>query len=268
MSRSALYPSAVIGHRGAAALAPENTLASIRRAAADGAGMVEVDVKLTADGRPIVMHDDRLERTTDGIGAVASTTLDALGALDAGAWFAPEFTGATVPTLEELLETVLDLGIGLNIEIKPCPARDVETTEAILAAAGAMWPDDRPPPLLSSFSRECLARARDITRSWARDWPRALIADALPGDWTEARLILDLAAVHLGSDGLEAGTIAGIHAGGSAVAVWTVNDIDRARALWAAGVDAVITDDPGRLASVAPTGGAAEPSGDGPSGGW
>lgn len=259
MSRSALYPSAVIGHRGAAALAPENTLASIRRAAADGAGMVEVDVKLTAEGRPIVMHDDRLERTTDGIGAVASTTLDALGALDAGSWFDAEFSGITVPTLEELLETVLELGIGLNIEIKPCPARDAETTEAVLATAGAMWPADRPPPLLSSFSRECLARARDLTRGWSRDWPRALIADTLPGDWAEARLILDLAAVHLGDHRLDPGTIAGIRAGGPAVAVWTVNDPDRARVLLDAGADAIITDDPGRLASLAAGG---------PSGGW
>ena len=89
---SALLP-AIIGHRGAAADAPENTLASFREAARQGARMVEFDVKLTADGRLIVMHDDLLDRTTDGKGTVAETSLEAIRALDAGAWFSPVFKG-------------------------------------------------------------------------------------------------------------------------------------------------------------------------------
>lgn len=235
----ALYAGRVIGHRGACARAPENTLASIRRAALDGAAMVEVDVKLTAEGRPVLFHDDRLERTTDGHGPVASATLDMLGALDAGAWFGPEFAGETIPTLEEAVETILGLDLGVNLEIKPCRGREAETARVVAQVVNAMWPGDRPPPLLSSFSRESLAVARDT----ASEVPRALIADDLPGDWREAALILGLKAAHLGAAVTEA-DIAAVRSGGHAVAVWTVNDPVRAAALLAQGAQAVFSDDP------------------------
>lgn len=238
----ALYAGSVIGHRGASAKAPENTLSSIRRAASDGAAMVEVDVKLTADGRAVLFHDDRLERTTDGHGPVASATLDMIGALDAGAWFGPAFAGETVPTLEEALETVLGLGLGVNLEIKPCPGQEAETARIVACTAAEVWPDDRPPPLLSSFSRASLAVARDT----APHLPRALIADRLPADWKEAALILAVKAVHLGpaASGAE---IAAATEGGHAVAVWTINDPTRAAALLDQGVKAVFSDDPGRV---------------------
>jgi len=238
-----LYPSRVIGHRGACALAPENTLASFRRAAADGAVMVETDVMLTADDRPVLFHDDRLERTTDGLGAVAAMPLAGLGALDAGAWFSPDFAGETVPTLEEGLEVMIDLGLGLNLELKPSRGRDADTARVALAVARDQWPGDRPPPLVSSFSREALAVARDV----APDWPRALLADTVPGDWAEAALILDVKALHLADAGAHAAAVRKVLAGGHAVAVFTVNDPGRARVLWDWGVAAVFADDPGAL---------------------
>lgn len=240
---SRLYPSRVIGHRGACALAPENTLASIRRAAADGAAMVEVDVMLTADDRPVLIHDEGLERTTDGIGRVDHTTLDTMGALDAGAWFSADYTGEPVPTLEEALELVLDLGIAINLEIKPYPGRDADTAQLALAAAREVWPDGRPPPLISSFSREALAVVRDV----AGDWPRALLSARVPGDWTEAALILDLRALHLSDRGAHAAAVRKVIAGGHDVAVYTVDDAARAATLWGWGVAAVFADDPGAL---------------------
>lgn len=237
-----LYAGRVIGHRGASARAPENTLAGIRRAAADGARMVEVDVKLTAEGRPILFHDARLERTTDGVGPVASTTLEVVGALDAGSWFDPAFAGEPVPTLEEGLEAILDLGIGVNLEIKGCRGREAETARTVARVAQDCWPADRPPPVLSSFSRESLAVVRDE----APRWPRALIAERLPGDWAEAALILGLRAIHLGA-AVTARSIERATAKGHAVAVWTINDPTRARALLEQGASAVITDDPGLI---------------------
>ncbi|MGC2854917.1 glycerophosphodiester phosphodiesterase family protein [Novispirillum sp. DQ9] len=242
LSAGALYAGRVIGHRGACAKAPENTLSSLRRAARDGAAVVEVDVKLTAEGRPVLFHDDRLDRTTDGHGAVASATLDMLGALDAGAWFAPEFAGEPIPTLEEALEVILGLGLGVNLEIKPCPGREAETARAVAGIAAALWPADRPPPLLSSFSRESLAVARDT----APALPRALIADRLPGDWKEAALILGLKAVHLGPAASREEIVTAV-SGGAAVAVWTINDATRAAALFRHGASAVFCDDPGRM---------------------
>lgn len=238
-----LYPSRVIGHRGACALAPENTLASIRRAAADGARMVEVDVRMTGDGRAVAFHDDLLDRTTDGDGAIGAVPLSMLGALDAGRWFASQFAGEVVPTLEEVLETVAELDLHLNMEIKPDLDDAVGTARQILAAARACWPDDRPAPVVSSRSREVLAGARDQ----ARRWPRALVAGALPGDWAEAAAILDLRAVHLGDQEVAEADVRKVTEGGHAVAVWTVNDVDRARELFRWGVSAVFSDDPGRL---------------------
>lgn len=93
----------LVGHRGASALAPENTMASFKRALADGADIVELDVRVTADGVVIVMHDDTVDRTTDGSGGVSELTLEEIQGLDAGSWFHPRFAGEPVPTLAEVL---------------------------------------------------------------------------------------------------------------------------------------------------------------------
>jgi len=150
----------VIGHRGAAAYAPENTLEGLREAARRGAGWVEFDVKLTADGMPIVFHDDALDRTTNAKGEVAAASLERIRGLDAGSWFGPAFAGARVPTLEEALRLVLEQGLGANIEIKPCPGREAETAERAVAEILRLWPAKRPPPLISSFKPACLAAAK------------------------------------------------------------------------------------------------------------
>jgi glycerophosphoryl diester phosphodiesterase len=93
----------LVAHRGASALAPENTLAALRRAAADGADLIELDVTLSCDGHVVVIHDWHLCRTTDGCGPVAWKTLAELKALDAGSWFDPRFNGETLLTLDEAL---------------------------------------------------------------------------------------------------------------------------------------------------------------------
>src|ERR1041385_7236710 len=97
----------IIGHRGAAKAAPENTLESLREAKRQGATWVEVDAKLTADNAVILLHDDLLDRTTSGKGPAAQATLDAIRTLDAGAWFAPSWAGAKVPTLEETVHELI-----------------------------------------------------------------------------------------------------------------------------------------------------------------
>ena len=112
----------IIAHRGFSAAFPENTLAAIRAAldlAVDGRtiDMVEIDVTSSADGEVVVIHDDTLERTTNGRGPVAEQTLEEIRSLDAGAWFRPEFEGERVPLLSEVLELVRDRAL-LNIEIK------------------------------------------------------------------------------------------------------------------------------------------------------
>ena len=146
----------MIGHRGAAGAAPENTLASIRKARELGATWIEFDVKLTKDGHAILFHDDCLERTTDGRGAVAATTLAEIRRLDAGGWFGPAFRGEPVPTLGQALALCVELHLGINVEIKPCAGREVETAQVTVATLLDVWPRDRPAPLVSSFSPACL----------------------------------------------------------------------------------------------------------------
>lgn len=237
------FPSPVVGHRGAARVAPENTLASLRTAAAGGALMVEVDATLTADGQVVLLHDDDLDRTTTGTGPVAEITFDAIRRLDAGSWFGPQFAGEPVPTLEAAIALLTELGIGLNLEIKPSPGRDAETAEAVLNVTQACWPGDKAPPIISSFSRTAMAVARDVASSW----PRALLEEGLSDDWQEVAETLDVGALHLWHEPLRQDQVQAIRQAGYAVAVYTVNDAERARTMWSWGVDAVITDDPAAL---------------------
>ena len=109
----------VIGHRGNSSAAPENTVAAIDSAFAVGADHVELDIRLTADGHAVVMHDATIDRTTDGTGAIANMTLAEVRQLDAGSWFGPEFAGEPVPTLGEALaatnqrgRVLLDVKVG------------------------------------------------------------------------------------------------------------------------------------------------------------
>ncbi len=202
----------IIGHRGAAALAPENTLAGFRVAAAAGVRWVEFDVKLTRDGVAVLMHDETLDRTTNGRGRVAETPLATLLALDAGGWFGAGFRDERVPTLIEACAELGRLGLGANIEIKPCPGRAAATAEAVVAAVAAHWPASLPPPLLSSFAPESLAVVRDR----AAHLPRGLLVGRLQPDWRRQVDALGCASVNLGrrhASGLGAGDVDGQRGG-------------------------------------------------------
>lgn len=107
----------LVGHRGACDCAPENTLVSFQRAVADGADIVELDVRRTADGRVVALHDESVDRTTDGSGLIAELTLAEAQRLDAGTWFAPQFAGARIPALEEVLDWARGR-VGLLLELK------------------------------------------------------------------------------------------------------------------------------------------------------
>ena len=231
----------VIGHRGAAGLAPENTLAGLVRARASGCAWVEVDAKLTADGVAVLFHDDTLDRTTDGTGAFSGATWSALRSLDAGGWFSSQNTGEGVPTLVDALEFAADFGLGVNVEIKPSPGRAEETARAVLDALASSGRGLS--VLLSSFDGDALALARD---AWP-DVPRALIVSVLDGDEVACAQALDCEGLHIPDKGLTAETVRALKAEGLSVRVYTVNGPARARDLWSWGVDAVFTDFPDRV---------------------
>lgn len=116
----------VVAHRGVPTLAPENTLASIRRALDSGSDFLEIDLRLTADGFPVLIHDRTVDRTTDGSGAVETMTLAEIRGLDAGSWFHEEFTGERVPTFDEFIDLVTQTPQRIFIELK-----DVWTQEQV-----------------------------------------------------------------------------------------------------------------------------------------
>jgi len=229
-----------IGHRGAAGLAPENTLAALRAAARAGAAMVEFDVRLSADGRPVLFHDDDLDRTTNGTGPVAAQTRAVLAMLDAGSWFGPAFAGEPVPTLEQALYLCLELGLAVNIELKPAAGDEAETARVALSAAAALWPDDRQPPLVTSFSAEALETARDIVPSW----PRGLLVGAIPQDWHSRTQGLGCAVLVADQAELDSSLIGAVRAAGLGLLVYTLNDRDRMQMLWHKGIAAICTDYP------------------------
>lgn len=233
----------IIAHRGSPRAAPENTLASFRQAAAEGAAWVEFDASLTADNRVVVFHDDDLDRTSDGSGPLAGTTFDAVQFLDAGAWFAPAFRGEMIPTLEEALELFAALGLGFNIELKTDPGREVELAEVALPIAADCWPNDLPTPVISSFSRQAVAAAKEVLPAW----PRAMLFDRLPEDWREVGKSLDAVSINLSQRHLTREQVMEVRGAGYAVMAYTVNEPARASALFDWGVDAIFTDIPGEM---------------------
>ena len=237
----------VIGHRGAAATAPENTLPSIREAKRLGAGGVEFDAKLSGDGVPLLFHDETLERTTSGRGAVAAASAVEIRKLDAGLWFGAEWRHPPVPRREEALKLVVELDLEANVEIKPCPGREVETAKAVLDVIRRCWPRRRKPPLVSSFAPACLATAR----LGMPDLPRGLLLWETPADWLEQARALGCASVHCADRYLSAAWASAIKAAGYELAVYTVNDPARARVLYGWGADSIISDRPDAIVAAA-----------------
>jgi len=233
----------IIGHRGAAAAAPENTLAGMRMAHRLGARWVEFDVRLTADGQCIVLHDDTIDRTSDGKGAAALLSFAALRRHDAGGWFDKRFAGERIPSFIEVIELLAELGLGANIEIKPAAGQEAETARATVAVLQRNWPMHLPAPLLSSFSPVALAAARDAAPTIARGY----LFGRVPANWREEVERLGCATVHCGDRQLDRVTARAVIAAGYPLLAYTVNRPARARELLDWGLSAVITDCPDRI---------------------
>lgn len=230
----------IIGHRGCAAYAPENTLEGLHTAADMGVEWVEFDVKLTKDQVPILFHDDTLERTTNGSGDVKDFTLKELKELDAGSWFSDGFFGVTIPTLEEAVEVLIEREMGLNLEIKPCPGREIETAEVALDILSSIW-DDHDRLLISSFQHPCLETAMDM----AADWHRGLLLPAeWPENWAELADYLKVSTININGNACTREQVETLLELETPLLAYTINDPDRARYLQSWGVDGFFTDAP------------------------
>jgi len=247
VTMAALSVPHVIGHRGAAEAAPENTLESFAEAKRQGAAWVEFDAKLTADDAVILLHDDTVDRTSNGQGPAAQKTLAEMKALDAGAWRGANWAGARIPTLAETMAKLAELGLGANIEIKPCPGRERQTARGIIAELRRIWGGKAPPagktPLLSSFAYESLLEAREL----APELPLGLLLEDDPADWRDQAARVGAVSVNCWDKKLTEGWARAIKGAGYGLLVYTVNDVTLANRLLGWGVDAVFTDAPARL---------------------
>ena len=233
----------VIGHRGAAGTAPENTLVSLRKAHDLGATWVEFDVMLTAEGTPVLFHDETLERTTDGTGRLADLRWEDLRGLDAGSWFASGFKGEQIPSLHQALTLLGRLGMGANVELKPATDQDATTGVITAKTLQENWPVSLPAPLLSSFSEKALAAAADQ----APEFPRALLIWEFPDDWRERCEALGATGLHASHKHLTEDQARQVISAGYALRVYTVNDADDAKKFFDWGAESVFSDFPDRI---------------------
>jgi glycerophosphoryl diester phosphodiesterase len=230
----------IIAHRGASGAAPENTAAAFLAALEQGADMVEFDVRWSADGVPVVLHDPTLDRTTDGRGEVAALPAATLRTLDAGSWFAPRFRGERVLTLAEAL-AILGARLRLNIELcGDTPPPTGFAARLLRLVEEARLPE---PPLFSSFDFALLQALR-------AERPGARVAPLFrtTGEGTLRRaLALRPDAVHPRRHLVTPALMRRLRAAGTRVHAWTVNEAAEARRLLRLGVDGIFTDHPARM---------------------
>jgi len=239
----------VLAHRGSRRRAPENTLPAFELALDEGADGIEFDVRLSADGVPILLHDPTLDRTTSGRGHVAAQTLDALRRLDAGTWLGASHRGARIPTLGEALDFCQDRAV-LNIELKIDSGRGLAARRRAIAEAPrlaqAVARDlsrarRRPPSLLiSSFEVRALEAARAVLPVAALGWLRSRTMQGLAK--THRRLHLRAVNPHLRLSTPR--RLASAKKLALEIFVYPVNDPADLLRLASSGVTAVITDDP------------------------
>lgn len=236
----------VFAHRGASAYAPMNTLPAMELALEMGAVGLEIDVHLSRDGVPIVIHDYSVDATTDGSGFVRDLDVAALQSLDAGGWYDARFAGAKIPTLQEVVDEFGQSAI-LNIEIKPQPHLATGTLERaiveILLSAGVASR-----VIVSCFDVPTLHMFRQL----APDTPLGYISspETMVGVTQGLIRMTDYDARHLHYDLINQAQANWLRESGLKLNAWTVNDANLARRLRVLGVHGIITDVPDAIVNA------------------
>ncbi|MBN1667482.1 MAG: hypothetical protein JW862_10350 [Anaerolineales bacterium] len=230
----------IFAHRGSSAYAPENTLAAFQLAIKQKATAIELDAKLCASGEVVVIHDQTVDRTTNGHGRVLEMPLTALKALDAGDFFDPAFQRETIPTLAEVFQTV-GTALTINVELTNYASPRDSLPERVIALVKDHGLEDS--VFFSSFNPLALRRARKLApqipialltlSGWAGWWARTIL-----GRWGNYQ------ALHPEKSDAQPGLIQRQHRLGRRVHVYTVNQAAEMQSLFANGVDGIFTDDP------------------------
>jgi glycerophosphoryl diester phosphodiesterase len=204
---------ALMAHRGASALAPENTLAAFRKALETKSQWVELDAHLTADGEVVVMHDGTVDRTTDGTGPISKMTLAQIKALDAGSWFKPEFAGERVPTLAEVV-ALLGKRLRINVEIKSSGnAATAQKVVEILRKGGVLEQS-----MISSFRLQAVLEVRKYSSV-------PLLA-LISGKASDLQIVIDKGLPYFNIEyrQVDAALVEKARAAGVRLCVWTVDN--------------------------------------------
>lgn len=247
-------PIEVHAHRGGAGLAPENTLAAFRKALELGVDVLEMDMHVTHDGQVVIIHDDAIDRTTDGKGLVKDFTLEVLRQRDAGGRFGPQFKGEPIPTLREVIDLVKAAGndrIRLNIETKfhsDYPGKPEDFEERVLAILRDTGIVER--VIVQSFHHPSIAKIK-VLESKIKT---ALLAGGRQAPGDPVSLVRQYKADYYSPNyrHLTAEAVTALHQAGVPVVPWTVNETVDMQRLISMGVgrmpgDGIITNFPDRL---------------------
>lgn len=227
-----------IAHRGASAHFPENTLGAFAAAIDTAADMCELDVQLTMDGALVVIHDETVDRTTDGRGRVDAMTLAELKRLDAGSWRAARFASERIPTLAEVFD-LTEGGCGLNIELKATGVGEMVGRLIRERKAQAST-------LVSSFDWAELVQVQNV----APEIRVGLLTDRAAARVIDAAMQMKAFAINPAAKLVSLQLCARAHQQGLKVYTWTVDDPDDMRRLVEMGVDGIMTNDPEHLRTV------------------
>jgi glycerophosphoryl diester phosphodiesterase len=237
-----MRPPWVIAHRGASGHAPENTFAAFQRAVELGGTFIETDLHVTRDGRFVAIHDDTVERTTNGSGDVRNFTLDELREVDAGMWFDRTFMGERIPTLEEVLEFSREHDVVFYLELKYAAVWGMD--HALVAALQKA--QSAPRTIVISFDPATLTPLRRLDPSIMTG---LLVEDATP-DCIQAAIDLGARQLCPKVSSVTPELVEKAHRSDLQVVTWTANTLADMRAMMAAGVDGIMTDFPDRLRAL------------------
>lgn len=223
----------IMAHRGDQKHAPENTLAAFRKAIALGADCIELDVHRTRDNKLVVIHDDKVDRTTNGSGRVDSFTLAELRQLDAGSWFSPEFSAERIPTYAETLALIAP-ALPFATEIKePAGIIEADVLE-MLKQAGALHRT-----VLTSFDAEVLRRVKELEPT-----AKTGLIGGPSEDMVERAVAVGASWIDPYKDVCTPELVAAAHAAGIRLTTWIVDDPEEMRRFEAMGVDRITSNDP------------------------
>ena len=237
---SDLAKNEIQAHRGASAVAPENTIAGFKAAADQGAEWVELDVALLGDGTAVVIHDVTVDRCSSSKGHLKHMTAADLSGIDAGSWFGEEFKGEKIPLLADVVPELGRLGLNINVEIKQHPhqtsleqlTRTVHEHLQMRAAHTQV--------MISSFDPEALRAMHKLDANY----DLAMLWSKLPEDWVDRLAAVPAQTIHLLYKSLSIGFLEEAATRGIKVRAWTCNDPRLLTSFWPAGLTGVITDDP------------------------